>query len=440
MQDVNVYGNVYEILFRREKNSMNSKKILASALTAAMAATMLAGCGSSSSASTESTSDSSSSDEEKITATITVWGPQEDQSEDNGQWLQTECENFAKEHENWDLTFEYGTCPEGDAGTNVSSDPEAAADVYMFANDQIGTLLDANAISEIGGDYLQQIKDNNSEAVVNTVTYKDGVYGFPYTGNTWFMYYDKRMLSEDDVKSLDTMMDKTIVAFPVSNSWYIEAFYLAEGATFFGEDGQDEDAGIVLGDNAYKATDYLIDAVNSGKLVNDSDGYGLSNFGKTVGAFFSGSWDYQNAVDAVGEENLGVAALPTATIDGEEVQLKAFAGSKAVAANPNCEYPEVAVALAAYLGSTKAQQDHYDLRNIIPTDTSIDVSDDPLATAQSAVMNDYSVLQPAWSEMGWWWTPAQTMGENIVNKKITHENSEAETAKFEEQANTQPVE
>ena len=437
-QDVNVCGNVYTNTCSGGKIEMNSKKIFATALSCAMAATMLAGCGSSSSSATTSTA---SSDDEKITATITVWGPQEDQSEDNGKWLQTECENFAKEHSNWDLTFKYGTCSEGDAGTNVSKDPEAAADVYMFASDQIGTLVDANGISKLGGSTLDQVKSQNTDAFVNAVTYDGAVYGVPYTGNTWFMYYDKDMLSEDDVKSLDKMMEKTTVAFPVSNSWYIEAFYAATGATFFGEDGQDEKAGIVLGDDGYKATEYIVNAVKSGKLVDDKDGSGLANFGKSVGAFFSGSWDYQNAVDALGGDasKLGITKLPTISIDGEDKQMKAFAGVKAVAVNPNTKNPEVANALAAYLGSKDAQQDHYDLRKIIPSDSSIDVSDDAMAIAQNDVMNNTSMLQPSFSEMGYWWTPAQTMGENIVNGKVTVDNAKDETATFEKQANTKSV-
>lgn len=410
---------------------MNSKKVLAALVSALMVLTMFAGCGSGDSG--------SATDEEKITATITVWGPQEDQSEENGKWLQTECEAFAAEHENWDLTFEYGVCSEGDAGNTVSSDPAAAGDVYMFANDQIGKLLSANAISELGGSTVEQIQSQNSASVVNLVTYEGGIYGVPFTGNTWFMYYDNRVYSEDDIKSLDTMMSKGTVAFPLSNGWYISAFFVADGATFFGADGSDEEAGIQLGENATDVTNYLIDAVNSGKLVNDTDGYGLSNLGGAVSAFFSGSWDYQNAVNQIGEENLGIAALPTITINGEELQMKSFAGAKAIAVNPNCEYPEVAVALAAYLGSTKAQQDHYDLRSIIPTDTSIDISQDALATAQADTMNRTSIMQPAWAGMSNWWTPAQTFGENIVNKVITHDNAQEMTEKFQEQVNTSTV-
>ncbi len=416
---------------------MNTNKILKGSLTAILAASMLAGCSSSTAATTAT---ATAAAEEKITATITVWGPQEDQSEENGNWLKKETEAFAKEHPNWDLTFKYGTCSEGDAAKTVTTDVAAAADVYMFANDQIGTLVDAKAISKLGGTALDAIKKNNSEAVVNTVTYNGGVYGVPFTGNTWFVYYNKKVISDSDAKSLDTMMTKGVVAMPISNGWYNASFYVANGATFFGTDGQDEAAGIKLGDKASEATDYLVDAVASGKLINDADGKGLAGLKDgSVAAMFSGSWDYKNVVAALGEGNVGIAALPTAKIGGSDKQLMAFAGSKAIAANPNCKYPEVAVALASYLGSASAQQDHYDLRNIIPTDTTLDVSKDALAAAQSKTMNETSILQPSWKGMSNWFTPAADFGNAILNGEVTKANSAEKTKALETQVNTAAV-
>ena len=65
---------------------MKSKKFFALLLTVLMLMTMLAGCG------------KKEEEPEKTAVTVTVWGPQEDQSDDNGKWLQTECEKFAAEH------------------------------------------------------------------------------------------------------------------------------------------------------------------------------------------------------------------------------------------------------------------------------------------------------------------------------------------------------
>ena len=375
--------------------------------------------------------------DEKVEATVTVWGPQEDQSDDNGNWLQTECEAFAAEHPDWTLTFKYGVCSEGDAKTNIGTDPSAGADVYMYANDQIPDLLKAGGIAELGGSTLDAIKANNSETTVNTVTYDGSVYGVPFTGNTWFMYYDKSVFSDEDVKSLDAMLEKGKVAFPLDNSWYIASFYVANGCTLFGEDGGDAEAGFDFsGDKAAAVTDYLVDLVANKNFANGDVGTNAD-----AKAFFSGTWDYEKALDAYGD-NLGIAAAPSITIDGEPKQMKAFAGSKAVGVNPAGAlygtHPEVAVALAAYLGGTDAQQAHYDLRSIIPTDVNITV-DDALAQAQMDAMDFASIVQPLQADMGNYWTPAESMGKELVAGTVTHNNAAEKTEAMNTSMNTSAV-
>ena len=115
------------------------KKVLASLLCASMVATMVAGCGSSDD---KKGTESAKSDSGKTT--ITVMGPSEDLDDAQGAWLKTECEAFAKEHTEWDIDFEYVTTSESDAKDTVTKDPKAAADVYLFANDQIEALVKAN--------------------------------------------------------------------------------------------------------------------------------------------------------------------------------------------------------------------------------------------------------------------------------------------------------
>lgn len=414
---------------------MKSKKLFALLLSVLMVMAMLSGCGAQEEPNPSSEPEAT---DEKVAVTVTVWGPQEDQSDDNGKWLQTECEAFAAEHPEWDITFVYGVCSEGDAKTNVTQDPSAAADVYLFANDQIPELVKAGAIAELGGSTLDAIKKNNSATTVNTVTYNGAVYGVPFTGNTWFMFYDKSVFSEEDVKTIDGMLEVAPVAFPLSNSWYIASFYVANGCTLFGEDGTDEAAGIDFGgDNAFAVTSHLVELVKNSNFRNGDVGSAAD-----AKAFFSGSWDYQKAVDAYGE-NLGISAAPCVVIGGEAKQMKAFAGSKAVGVNPATalykEHPEIAVALAAYLGGTKAQQNHYDLRNIIPTDVSINVGDDLLAKAQMDAMDFASIVQPVLASMGQYWTPAQSMGEELVAGTVTLENAAEKTTAMNETMNSTAV-
>ena len=195
------------------------KKVLASLLCASMVATMFAGCGSSNGNGTEKADKKAGGKE-----TITVMGPAEDLDDAQGAWLKTECEAFAKANPDFNIEFKYVTSSESDAKDVVTKDPKAAADVYMFANDQLEPLIKADAIAKLGGEAADYVKSSNSEAMAATVTYDGDIYAVPYTSNTWFMYYDKRVFSEDDVKSLDTMLTKGKVSFPFDNGWYLNAF------------------------------------------------------------------------------------------------------------------------------------------------------------------------------------------------------------------------
>ena len=326
--------------------------LLAGVMTFGLAASCLTGCG----------NGSDNGGTEKVR--LMVWSPSEDQSKDSGEWLQTCCEAFAEEHPEWDITFVYGVMDEASAAGQVSQDPEASADVFMYANDTITTLTDAKALAKIGGIYRDEVEATNSQEILDTITVDDYLYGVPYTTNTWFMFYDKSVFSEDDIKNLDTMLEKGVVSFPFTNSWYLPAFYIGNGCTLFG-DGTDESAGVDFsGQKAVDVTNYLIDLANNPNFKIDADGSGIAGLRDgSIKAMFTGSWDANGIKESLGD-NMGVASLPTYTLNGEEVQMYAYAGSKAIGVNSQSRYPEAAVQLAVYLGSAEAQRLHYELRNV----------------------------------------------------------------------------
>ena len=434
---------------------MKAKKIVATLLTASMAAGMLAGCGGTASKSSSKSSASSSAKKtETKDVTLTVWGPQEDQAAIEGKdeykdgILKYMCDKFNEDHPEWNITFNYGVCSEGDAKDTVTKDVDNAADVYMYANDQIPTLVGAGALAQIGGDYAKQVTDQNSQTIATSVTFDGKVYGVPYTGNTWFLYYDKSKFSEDDVKSLDTMMSKdlgdgvTNFAFPLDNSWYIEAFYYAAGGTLFGANGDDAKAKCDWDSDAgVAATKYMVDLAKNPKFSNEKDGSSIAKFkdGK-LGAYCSGSWDAAAIKEALGD-NFGCAQLPTVKINGKDGQMCSFAGSKAIGVNPKCKDQDVAVALAAYLGGEECQKIRYETRGIIPCNTELAASDevqkDAVAAAQNNTIANTSKTQPVLNEMGGYWDPAATMGGEIVNGDVTAANAADKTKKMVEGINSQ---
>ena len=407
------------------------KRGLAVLLAAGLAMGSLGGCG----------GDADSGGKEKVR--LMVWSPSEDQSKDSGEWLQTCCETFAAEHPQWDITFVYGVADEATAADQVAQDPEASADVFMFANDRLTTLVDSNGVTKLGGKYREEVESENSQGVLDSLIMDDELYGVPFTTNTWFMYYDKSVFSEDDIKNLDTMLEKGVVSFPFTNSWYLPAFYLGNGCTLFG-DGTDEAQGVDFGgQKALDVTEYLIDLAANPNFKIDADGSGMAGLRDgSISALFSGSWDANAVQEALGD-NMGVAALPTYTLNEEEVQMRAYAGSKAIGVNPNSDNMVAAVELAVYLGSAEAQELHYELRNVIPCNETLlekgEVASDSLVAAQTDTFNRTSILQPFVSKMANCWTPVENMGKGIRNKSVTHENAQEQTEAMNDAMNSDGI-
>lgn len=374
---------------------------------------------------------------------LMVWSPSEDQSQSSGQWLQTCCERFAEMHPEWDITFVYGVADEASAATAVAQDPEASADVFLYANDTLTTMTDAKALAKFGGKYADELKATNSETLLDSLTLDGYIYGVPFTTNTWYMYYDKRVFSEEDVKSLDTMLEKGVVSFPFVNSWYLPAFYFGNGCTLFGDGTQEELGADFGGENAVEVTEYLVDLAANPNFKIDQDGSGLAGLRDgSIHAIFSGSWDAAAVREILGE-NMGVAALPTYTLNGEEKQMYAYAGSKAIGVNTSTDYMVQAVELAMYLGSAEAQQLHYELRGVIPCNTELNedpaIAADEVVRAQNDTFDRTSKLQPFVAQMNNCWTPVENMGKAIRNGTVTKENAAEQTKAMNDAMNSDGI-
>ena len=380
--------------------------------------------------------------------TLTVWSPAEDQVAQKGAsngLLAKWCEEFDDAHPEWDITFQYGVCSEGDARDVVTKDLDAAADVYMYANDQLATLVGAGALAEFGGSALETIRTTNNDTMFRSVTYEDAVYGVPYTPNTLILYYNDEMFDDDEVKSLNTMLAKDlgegVAAFgmEITDSWYIEQFYYAGGFTLYGPDGTDEAAGTDIGDFGF-VTEFLVDLVKNPKFHKESGDDSITRLkNRTLGALVSGSWKASAIKDALGDD-FETAELPSVTFDnGVSGVMRQFTGSKAVGVNPRSENMAAAVALALYLGSESVQKDRFEYRGVTPVNVNLASSeavlDSDVAEAENAVVLHTSVVQPTVPAISNWFKIVETFAEEIYNGTITKENAGEKTKQLEEALN-----
>ena len=343
--------------------------------------------------------------------TLKVWMPRSDQH-DESAWLPTMIHRFEQAHPDYDITWDVGVCSPGDASILVINDPANTADIYLYSNDQMGALVEAGALASVRPSSVSQTS-------LDTVTYQDGnIYGFPIYSNTWFMYYDKSVYSESDVRSLDTMLEKGTVSFPMDNSWYTGAFLFGAGGTLFGAKGNNPSAGVQM--TSYTCVDaakYMVRLAAHPNFVNDIDGIGVEDMiDGTVNAVFSGTWEAARLYDAMGDD-LGIAVLPTFTAGGATYQMKAFASSHAIGVNPNAAHPALATEFAAFLASPESVQLRSELSSGYPAPIA-----DELHNAVKAVMESASVAQPTIPEMANYWDPMRTFGVNILNGNITEAN------------------
>ena len=416
------------------------KKIFALLMAATLAASLV-GCGKKETPSKTDATTSEGTDEpaKAEDVTLRVWAP-ENQIQ-NGT-MDSMTKSFQELHPEWNITFTVETQGEDTAKDEILKDVAAAGDVYFFANDQLNALVNAGAIARLGGSAEEMVKSTMAEEVVKTVTIDDAMYGIPFTHNTFFMYYDKSLLNEDDVKSVESIMAKETpenvynFCFDSAGGWKLGAWYYGAGLTIYGESQTDFAAGANWNNETGVAvTNYLIDLINNPKTAF-ADDVSLSELtaDHRIGAWFDGSWNYQLYKDALGDD-LGVAVIPTFNPDGNDYQLKGFYGSKAIGVNSAAAHPAAAVAFAEYLGSEEMQLQRFEESGQVPTNLKAGESEavqaDEVAKVIVDEVNTASVMQPMSSEFSSkYWPNATAIATEIRAGEFNKKNAKEKLDTF----------
>ena len=371
--------------------------------------------------------------------TLKIWAPE---NQIQPGTMDAMCKSFQTLHPEWNITFTVEAQGEDTAKDEILKDVTAAGDVYFFANDQLTALVNAGAIARLGGSTEEMVKSTMAEPVVATVSVDDAIYAIPFTHNTFFMYYDKSLLTADDVKSVESIMAKKTpdnvynFCFDSAGGWKLGSWYYGAGLTIYGESQKDFAAGCNWNNpTGLAVTNYLIDLINNPKCAY-SDDVSLSELAADhrIGAWFDGSWNYQLYKDALGDD-LGLAVIPTFNPDGNDYQLKGFYGSKAIGVNAQAKFPQVAVAFAAYLGGEEMQKQRFLETAQVPTNSTVGASAEVQADEVAAVIvkeaEVASVMQPTAAEFGArYWANAGAIATEIKSGDLNKDNAQAKLDTF----------
>ena len=324
-----------------------------------------------------------------------------------------------------ELTAQINEVGEGDAATKMVTDVEAGADVYFFAQDQLARLNTAGALAEVPAAFQGQVKAENSAGSINAATLSDKVMAYPATDdNGYYLYYDKSVLSPDDVKDWETIIAKAEaqskeVDFNYSSAWYNFGFFYAAGADSVWETNA---AGDFVGYNdTYASEKGLIAAkamrniITSPRVVDNSS---VSGAGETCIALVDGTWDYNAAVEKWGD-NLGCAELPYFTVDGQRYHTASFSGNKLIGVKPQATEARAVVAhlVGLELNGYEAQEARYDLKGWGPSNLELAASEKIAAAPHlQALIKQNAYAKPQGQFPGKWWDLAGGIGTYIFGK------------------------
>lgn len=321
----------------------------------------------------------------------------------------------------------------------VLADLDGAPDIFSYPDDQFYDLHKAGALREITENADEIIAANGgSEAGAIIASTSDGkLYAYPMTAtNGYFMYYDKSYFTEEDVKSLESMLsvcekNGKYLTIDYTSGWYLYSFFKAAGLSV----DMDKEKNVNVcdwnsADGKYTGKDVFksLLAVSSSKgFRNDTDNAFINGIKDgSVIAGISGTWYAKEVSEALGE-NYAACKLPTVNIAGDDLQMHSFAGFKLMSVKSNTKYPECALALAKWLTNEENQKKRFALRGEGPSNVNA-AADDSVKNdiaisallAQSPYAHIQNVATPFWSASSYIgvMAAAGVVDENDIQKNL----------------------
>jgi arabinogalactan oligomer/maltooligosaccharide transport system substrate-binding protein len=356
---------------------------------------------------------------------LKVWAPAEEQ-----EILVDMTNAFKEAHPEYNLSFTYAVMSVDDTINALKKDADVAADVFLYPSGGIAELTEAGLIMPITLK-LGELKAEHSQNAVAACSLGGTLYGVPVTPNTWMLYYNKSMFTEEDVKSLETMMDKDLGAgitnfsCRLKDSWYLSAFFFANGCTLFGDNGDDPTSCTFNNEAGLQVGQYLLELAAHPNYVEDIDGLAGNLMTKgQLGALCSGTWAALSLQEALGED-YGAAKLPTVRVNGADRQLKPFVDYKAFGVNSATNHPKEAIELAIWLGGAQNQMIRFEMTGAAPTIASLLAHPAVASRPEVVALIEQEPLcqrQPALSKLSDFWTPVEAFGSELIEGSVNGGN------------------
>ena len=335
-----------------------------------------------------------------------------------------QIENFNKTNElgiTFNATVE--AVSEADSATQMITDVEAGGDIYCFAQDQFARLVQAGALAKLGARASETVKAENDAGTVAASTSGDQLYAYPLTSdNGYFMYYDKSIIPEEDVDSLEKLIAdceaaQKYFAFEMNTSaWYNASFFFATGCK--SEWTTDNEGKFISVNDTFNSAEGLIAVKGIKKLVDSpfhlSSSQG-SEFASNAAIVVTGTWSYEEIKGILGD-NMGVTDLPSFEVDGKEYHLGSFNGCKLMGVKPQVDAVKgAAVAqLALYLTGYDCQMERFNEVSWGPSNVKAQADEAVQANpGLAALLKQAPYSVPQGQIHGSWWDIGKVISDDV---------------------------
>lgn len=364
--------------------------------------------------------------DKRETVELTVWASEQDQ-----ELVKAMVDSFEEEYKD-EAKFKITICEEneGTCKDTVMFCPEAAADVYAFADDQLLSLVEANALYKLDYDVDAVIEENGGSdaAAIDAVTYNGDIYAYPSTAsNGYFMYYNADYFSEEDVRSLDKMLEiceenGKHFGLEFTSGWYMYSFFKGAGLDVeITEDGKNNECNWNATNTKYKGVDVaqaLLDIATHKGFVNVGNDDLVSGVqGGDIIACISGTWNAQYMQESYGD-GYRACMLPTYKVAGDLVQMHSVAGFKLVGVNAYTKNPEWAQKLARWMTNEENQLLRFRMKGEGPSNRKASNSEEVQASVAIAALvkqSEYGHLQRVADS---YWNAAYRFGNILSSGNI----------------------
>lgn len=312
----------------------------------------------------------------------------------------------------------------------ILANPDGAADVFSFAADQFNSLYNAGALLQITENADKIIAENGTETSGAVISASRGgkLYAYPATAsNGYFLYYNSKYLTADDVKSFDRILEVAAsngkkVTMDFGSGWYIYSFFKGAGLDVsLSEDGKTNkcDWNSTSGDfsGVDVAEAMLKIASSSGFLAGNDDILKAGANDGSVIAGISGTWlstDIQNAFG----DGYAAAKLPEYTIKGSKAQMHSFAGYKLMGVNAHTKNPKWSQRLAEWLTNEENQLTRFKERGEGPSNINAASKEEVKQSIAISALSEQSRYGHLQDVADTFWTPTYVFGTTIAALNI----------------------